>query len=466
MPASSLYKHLIVFGATGDLSRRYLLPAAARLLQEGFLPPDIQICGVARNESSTDTFRSAVAEALDESSDLDSSTKQAFLKSLTFQRADVTSEDETREVLGHLDNPVVAYLALPPSTFSSAIDVLAKAMPVGSRVAIEKPFGENLSMARDLNEQLRRTFPGDAVYRVDHFLGLAAARALPGLRFANPPFERAWSRDAIERVDITWDEQLALEGRAGYYDATGALRDMIQNHLLQVLAAVAQEPHNEVDGDQYRQSRLDLLRSVRVAPGDISRRVIRARYEAGKANGETIPAYANEEGVDPARETETFVAVVLHVDNDRWRDVPFVLRTGKALASDRQQIDIQFRRGSLANLPGYEVREGTPRLTVGLLPANLHLATTVTTSRKASAPLPVVLTGEIPEILPPYAEVLQEILEGGASLSVRDDEAEELWRIVEPIMESWASGGSPLLEYRAGSDGPSLDGLDLTPDTH
>jgi glucose-6-phosphate 1-dehydrogenase len=456
---ADMYNTLVLFGATGDLSFRYLLPSAALLMQEGLLPDNFQVIGLSRQDNDTERFRRDAGAELEEDRALQPQTIEQFVRRLSYAKADASDDAALKEALKGVDDPAVAYLALPPVVYEPAIEAVARVFPEGSRIVVEKPFGEGLESAQRLNALLHEHFPEEHVFRIDHFLGLAAVQAIPGIRFANRPFEATWNRDHIERVDITWDEHVALEGRAGYYDGMGALRDMVQNHLLEVLAAIAQELPASGDRDAFRESKCRLLNAIRpLKEEDVPQRVVRARYGQGEINGHRVPAYVDEEGVDPGHESETFVAMVLYVDNDRWRDVPFVIRTGKAQGAARQEAKVTYRQGSLASRSGFESIPGSA-LRIELEPPRLHFANTISTSRSLESPAAVTMSSDIPAGLPAYARVLLEILEGGQSLSVRDDEAEQLWRIVEPVIAAWEGGEPPLLEYPAGSDGPPLDSL-------
>ncbi|MDQ3978403.1 MAG: glucose-6-phosphate dehydrogenase, partial [Actinomycetota bacterium] len=349
----------------------------------------------------------------------------------------------------------VGYLALPPSVFAPAIEGLAGiGLCGGSRIVIEKPFGTDLASARALNRLLHRHFPEEAVFRIDHFLGKQTVQNILGVRFANRLFEPAWNREHIAAVDIVWDETVALEGRAGYYDHTGALRDMIQNHLLQLLCLVAMEKPAALDEKELRDRKVELLQAVRsLSSTEVVTDTVRARYAAGRVAGRDIPNYADEPGVDPARDTETFADVTLFVDNDRWSGVPFRLRTGKALAADRREIVVRFRPvpdpvfGQVGEPP-------LNRLVFQMTPDRMVLDLALNGAGDPfcldAASLELTLA---PQDLSAYARLLVEAMEGDPALSIRGDEAEECWRIVEPILEQWRRGEPPLLTYPAGSHG-------------
>ena len=322
-------------------------------------------------------------------------------------------------------------------------------------IAVEKPFGRDQADARELNAVLHQLVPEERVFRTDHFLATQTVLNILGLRFANRLFEPVWNAGHIERVEIVFDETLGLEGRAGYYDTAGALRDMLQNHLLQQLALVAMEPPTAIDGVSLAARKADVLRAVR-SPADMRRDTVRARYTAGTVAGRELPDYTSEQGVDPARGTETYAEYTVTVDNWRWAGVPFRLRTGKALGTDRQEIAVWFKP-----VPHLAFGSGQPEpdvLRLQFEPDHISLELNLN-----GADDPFELERRTLDIgLPPaplsaYGLLLAEMLTGERTLSISDVEAEESWRIVEPILAAWTAGEVPLLEYPAGSAGPEAD---------
>lgn len=446
---------LAVLGVTGDLARRYLIPALARLEEAGFLPPAMEIVGVGRAAIDTEELRSRLRPWVGGGSD----PAADLLDRIRYHRADVDDATALREVV-RADGPVLVYLALPPFLFEPVIRAVHAAGPTeGSRILIEKPFGKDLASAQRLNRLLHETFTEEAVYRIDDFLHRQTVQNVLGLRFANRVFEPLWYRDHIERVEIRWDETVALEGRAGYYDDTGALRDMIQNHLLQVACLLGMEPPTTMSAHDLRNRKVEFLRAVRrMSPDEVATQTVRARYTAGGEPGRGQPAYVNEEGVDPARGTETFAEVRLKIDNKRWAGVPFVLRTGKALALDRREIVVVYR--DLAASPfGVEPRPAPNRLRFEMSPDRLALDINVNGAGDLFDLEALRLDADLSQDeLPSYSRLLLDAIEGDPTLSLRDDEAEESWRIVEPILQAWQAGSPPLLQYPAGSDGPDRPG--------
>lgn len=447
---------LTIFGAAGDLTSRYLVPALARLHEADLFPDSLSILGISIEDWDTARFRRHIAERLDiHAVGISHATREAILARMEYARADVTDPGQVAAALGPLRAPIVAYLALPPAFARPTIEALATLdMPEGSRIVAEKPFGTDFESARELNRLIHTTFDERAVFRVDHFLMKQTIQNVLGLRFANRVFEHLWSRDHVERVEIIWDETVALEGRASYYDHAGALRDMVQNHLLQLVCLVGMEPPVTFGERDLRDRKVDVLRAVRrLSPEEVEQHTVRARYGAGRDGDREVPAYADEPGIDRSRGTETFAQVTLRIDNGRWADVPFVLRTGKALARSRREIRVHFRPVPHLAFEGPAPRANVLRLEMD--PDRMALLININGPGDPFDLECVDLDAQLsPQDLPAYARLLLAILEGDVTLSIRGDEAEESWRIVEPILEVWASGRGPLLEYPAGSDGP------------
>ncbi|MFE2110387.1 glucose-6-phosphate dehydrogenase [Kitasatospora sp. NPDC059463] len=451
-----MIERLAVFGATGDLTARFLLPALAALRAGGHLGDRLELTGASREDWSTERYRQWVADRLDRHGEGCPADATAWVTaSARYLRADVTSADDVAAVVAG-EGPVAVYLALPPALFPAAVTALHRAgLPPGSRIVLEKPFGEDLASARELNRLLAELVPERAVFRVDHFLAMATVQNVLGSRLANRVLEPIWNSTHIAAVDIVWDETLALEGRAGYYDTVGALKDMIQNHLLQLLCLVAMEPPITLGERDLRDRKVDVLRSVRPLTGDdVLHRTRRARYLPGKAGERAVPAYADEEGVDPGRRTETFAEVELELDSWRWSGTRFRLRSGKALGEDRKEVAVRFR--PVPHLPFGEGREAAPNvLRFALEPEGLALDLTGIGTR-AHELAPLSLTARMdPAELPAYGRLLLDVLKGDPALSIRGDEAEEAWRVLEPVLSAWERDLVPLEEYPAGSAGPA-----------
>ena len=444
---------LVIFGANGDLASRKLMPALARLQQMGKLPSGFSVLGITRDAWGTHRLRETLER---HAGDVSLQARNALLSLVEYRRAEATDSSQLVEALKPNREPIIAYLALPPSVFLPTLEALAGAsLAEGSRVVIEKPFGEDLASAQALNRLVHQSFPENAVFRIDHFLHLQTVQNVLGLRFANRVFEQLWNRDHVEQVEIVWDESLTLEGRASYYDGVGALKDMIQNHLLQLLCLAGMEAPLALDERTLRDRKIDVLRAVRrLSPEEVERYTVRARYTAGHIGERQVPSYADEEGIDPAHGTETFAQVTLWVDNWRWAGVPFKLRSGKALGRERREIAVHFR--PVPHL-AFEANDPLPNV-VRLLLEPDRLAVGVNLTRPGVLfPLErIELSADFTsQELPAYARLLLQVLEGDCTLSIRDDEAEESWRALTPILDAWAQARVPLLEYPAGSDGPT-----------
>ena len=440
----------IIFGATGDLAGRFLLPAFAHLIHADKLSSVPVIVGVGREPWNQTEFRRHAQEQLARHSEADEKARQRLLACLDYQPADVTDQRQVGAAMAKVKGPVIAYLALPAQLFAPVIRAIAVSATEGTRIAVEKPFGENLESARELNRLLHESFSEAAIVRMDHFLGMRTSQNMLALRFANRLFEPVWSREHISRVEIIWDETLGLEGRPSYYDRAGALRDMVQNHLLQLLCYIGMEPPVSLDAREVRSRKVDLLRAVeKMTPEEVNTRTVRARYGSGRIGGKAIPAYVEEAGIDPARRTETFVQAVLRVDNQRWSGVPFVLRTGKALARDRQEMVVHFKSVSHPAF-GNEASARTNRLRVQFDPDRIDLHLNITGADELFSLHETSLEKQLGrQTIPAYGQVLLEVIHGNHTLSIRDDETEESWRIVQPILDAWAQGHSPLREYAA-----------------
>jgi glucose-6-phosphate 1-dehydrogenase len=449
-------ERLAIFGATGDLTGRYLLPGLAALRIRGYLGDRFQLIAASREDWDDNRFRAHAAAWLEqEAMGLDPGVRDFILRASHYQRFDLGDTATVAAcIAGH--GPVAAYLALPPTVFPLAVDALhSVGLPTGSRVVLEKPFGEDLASAIELNRLLASVTSEREIFRVDHFLAMTTVQTLLGTRLANRVLEPIWNSAHIDEIEIAWEESLALEGRAGYYDGVGALKDMVQNHLLQILCLVAMEPPISLGERDLRDRKVDVLRSIR--PFDRARVVSatrRARYGAGRLRDHEVPAYVDEADVDPGHDTETFAEVELGLDSWRWADTTFRLRTGKALARDRKEVVVHFR--PVPHLPSEGAVPPSNRLRFGLEPQDLALELTGVGPGVGFSLVPLVLQADLEEPeLPAYGGLLLNVLSGDTTLSIRGDEAEESWRVVTPIVEGWAADHVPMEEYPAGSDGPN-----------
>lgn len=445
---------LIVLGATGDLFSRLLLPGLAGLLALDDAPvAELELIGAGSSEHSDEEWRARVAEGL---ADAPSAVRDRVLGATRYIRTDATDGDALRALVEQASHPAVLYFALPPAITLRAVEALAAvALPEGTRLAMEKPFGADREGAERLNALLAELVPADRVFRVDHFLGMSTVANLIGLRFANRILEAVWNRESIARIEIVFDETLALEGRAGYYDAAGALVDMIQSHLLLVHALVAMEPPASLDADDLHAALLEALRATRVAGDDAVAASRRARYTAGRIDGEQVPDYTAEEGVDLDNATETLAEVLLEVRTPRLEGVPILLRSGKAIGAPASSIRLELEppRDRPRGLTGHE---GPAAISIALTPERLSLELDINGSGDPTDLDRVALEADFsPGRLDAYGEVLAGLLGDDPTFSVAAEIAEECWRIVEPVLAAWRADEVPLDEYPAGSNGPS-----------
>ena len=448
---------LLVLGATGDLAARLMLPGLAGVVAAG-RAGDLSLVGSGTEGWDDATWRervtSSFAAARDDADAAGRDRLDAVVTASRYRQADVTDPGALHDLLADCGGPVAVYFALPPAVTMAACRALSDTgVPPDTRLVLEKPFGTDAGTAAQLNDVVARLVPEDQVHRVDHFLGKSTVLNLLGLRFANRILEPLWNAEHVERVDVVFDETLGLEGRARYYDSAGALRDMVQSHLLQVLAVLAMEPPSTLGAVDLRDGKAGVLRATRLAaePGQASRR---ARYTAGRVGDRDLPAYAESDGVDPARGTETLADVVLSVDTWRWAGVPFRLRSGKAVGTTRKQALVTFKQ--VPHLPtGLRGTSEPARLRIGFGPDRLDLELDVNGPGDPFELQRVSLgTAMCGGDLTAYGEVLAGVLEGDPTLSVRGDTAVEGWRILEPILGAWSAGDVPLETYPAGSDGP------------
>ena len=445
---------LLVLGGSGDLASRLLLPALGDLLTS---EPQRRVTLIgAGSEDWTDVHWRHVIRTAFATMKAKGPAVDDLLKSTRYFRADVTNADDLSRLLEACEGTPALYFALPPAVAAMACKALEKvSLPPKTVLALEKPFGTDRRSAIALNAQLAKLVPEDQVQRVDHFLGNSTVLNLLGLRFANRILEPVWNSDHIQRVDVIYDETLALEGRARYYDKAGALIDMIQSHLLQVLAVIAMEPPSTLSSQDLRDAKGAVLRATRVwndSPLESSRR---GRYTAGTVGREKIPSYVDEPGVDPSRETETLAEATFQIDTWRWAGVPFTLRSGKAIGERRREIVVTFRPAP--HVPkGLRGAHQPTKLRLMLAPDTMSLELNINGPGDPDVIERASLTADFgPGQLHAYGEVLAGVLDSDPALSVRGDTAVECWRIVAPILKEWSEGKVPLDSYRAGSLGPS-----------
>jgi len=470
---------VLIFGATGDLTRRKLLPALYRLAQQGLVPSEFAILGTARQSMSDDEFRSLMQAAVSEfgpDDALDESAWQSFAKRLFYlggEFNDAALYQKLGSKLEEIDRQYdcrgnrIFYLATAPDFFGVVARQLGEAKlasaPAGAwaRIIVEKPFGHDLESARALNEELASVFEEKQVYRIDHYLGKETVQNLLVFRFANSIFEPLWNRQYIDHIQITNAEAIGVEGRGAYYEKAGTLRDMIQNHVFQVTSLIAMEPPASLSANSVRDEKFKAMRSVRPLPADrVDEFAVRGQYGPGTVLGDTVPGYREEPGVDPNSSTETFAALKLCFDNWRWAGVPFYLRSGKRLQKHVTEIAIQFK-----DVPHRLFTETDSPLQPNVLLIRIQPNEGITLRFAAKLPgqamriRPVNMDfryGSSFGVKPPeaYERLLLDCMLGDSTLYARRDMVERGWEIVDPILEAWKKPAPDFPNYEAGSWGP------------
>ncbi len=479
---------VVIFGGTGDLAHRKLLPALYNLAHEGALPERFELFGIARSEYSDDEFREQARASIARFSRTrpDPDVLDGLLADIrylpgSFDDPAVYGELERalREAQERAGQPLnrVFYLSTAPRFFPAIARALgegglAQSEEVETRIVVEKPFGYDLASAQELNGILLEVFDESQVFRIDHYLGKETVQNLLAFRFANALFEPVWNRNYIDNVQITAAEDIGIEGRSDYYERAGALRDLVQNHMLQLLALLTIEPPTSFEAKRLRDEKVKLLESiVPIHPREVKALALRAQYAAGVSGGKEVPGYRQEEGVDPHSRTETYAALRLQISNWRWAGVPFYLRTGKRLSRKVTEIAV-----TLKPVPHLALRsEGS----VGVLPNQVIL--TVQPDEGVSVSLGAKIPGPQMRIRPVYMEfrygtafmsqspeayerLILDAMRGDATLFTRNDEIEALWSIIDPVLTAWERDlKSPIRQYAAGTPGPSAAASVLLP---
>jgi len=471
---------IVIFGATGDLTHRKLIPALYNIAADGEMPPAVAVIGFARRPKTDEEFRAEMAEATRNFSrqTVRDEVWQHFAQSLFYHQSEFADEEGYRKLADRLDRldqesgtrgNRLFYFAASPEQFETIVENLNKAglnkAREGSwaRVILEKPFGTDLASARHLNQIVQRSFKEDQTYRIDHFLGKETAQNILVLRFANAIFEPLWNTRYIDHVQITAAETLGVENRAGYYEGAGALRDMVQNHLLQLFCLVGMEPPTDLGADSIRDEKVKVVRSLRpFSQEEVGTFVVRGQYAAGAINGQPVTAYREEKGVDPKSQTETFVALRMLVDNWRWSEVPIYVRVGKRLPKSGTEISIHFKKAPsvLFNRESQAIEQNV--LVIRIQPdegISLRMQAKVpgTSFRIESVKMDFHYGTSFGKASPEaYERLLLDAMAGDATLFARRDEVEQAWAFVDTIEEAWAEkeNAPKLCTYPAGSWGP------------
>ncbi|HKW72294.1 MAG TPA: glucose-6-phosphate dehydrogenase [Candidatus Dormibacteraeota bacterium] len=468
---------MVIFGATGDLSGRKLLPALYNLAKQRSLPAGFAVVGAAIDELSDDAFRKRAADKIREFSrtqPIEDSVLDAFLSSVSYVKVDFGKLEDFRALgrrLQELDNTRhipgnrIFYCATPPPTYQTIAQQLqASALNTGAgfhRIVVEKPFGTDLASAMQLTATLQKVFAEDSVYRIDHYLGKETVQNIMAFRFANSIFEPVWNSNLIDSVQITVAEEIGIENRGLYYDHAGALRDIIQNHGLQLITLTAMEPPLAFEANAVRDEKVKVLRSIRPLIGeDIEQSTVRAQYSKGWVLGEQVGAYREEPNVAADSQTETFAAMRLYVDNWRWAGVPFYIRAGKRMPKRVTEIRIQFKRPPHLTFGREAMKEVDPNaITLRIQPEegiSLKFGAKVPSAglRIRSVTMDFqYMTSFLVEAPEAYERLLLDCMIGDPTLFTRSDEVEAAWKLVDPIEDAWRNGRPPLGFYAAGTWG-------------
>ena len=475
---------LVFFGGTGDLVWRKLMPALFQAYRHGTLPEGGRIIGVGRDDLNDAQYRQQIQTRFEQVEGDKRPNNEEFARFadlLCYVRMDLSKPEAYAALAARLaereTDHVVMYLSTAPSLFTTVCEQLAASglNTHKTRIVLEKPLGHDLASNRAINTAVGKVFKEQQIFRIDHYLGKPGVQNLFAMRFGNALFEPLWRREHIANIQITMSEELGVEKRGGFYETTGALRDMVQNHALQLLCAIAMEPPINAHADAIRDEKLKVLRALkRWTPETLSQHVVRGQYAAGTVDGQPVPAYRDEQGVSPTSSTETFVALRTEIANWRWAGVPFYIRTGKRMASREAHIEINFRPTphDIFQTPVGQVN----KLVIHLQPKDgleLHLFAQGQSKRGqgGSATLsPVHLDLDFDkrfgsERVGAYERLLLDVLDGRLNLFVRSDEQEEAWRWVEPILQHWAADPVGPRPYAAGTWGPSASSAMIARDS-
>ena len=466
---------LVIFGATGDLTHRKLVPALYNLAHEGQLPSGFAIVGFARRPKTNDEFRVELKQAVEQFSrfsPINPAVWNALAQGIVYHQAEFGDADgctRLAKLLQQLDRDRgtagnrVFYLATAPTEFQTIIEQLgAHRQNANARIIVEKPFGRDLGTARELNQTLANVFDEPQVYRIDHYLGKETVQNILALRFANEIFEPLWNAKYVDHVQLTVAESLGVEGRGGYYDQSGALRDMVQNHMMQLLALTAMEPPTGLGAEDIRDEKVKVLRAIRaISPANVSQLSVRGQYAAGSIAGKPVVGYHEEPKVAPDTRTETYVALKLFIDNWRWAGVPFYLRHGKRLPKQAAEIAIQFKAPPAVLF----ATETAAPLQANVLVLRIQPDEGIAIRMNAKVPgttlniQPVKMDfrygGSFGARSPDaYERLLHDAIVGDPTLFIRSDETETSWQLMDAVLEGWQSAPPPFA-YESGTWGPA-----------
>ncbi|MCK5917906.1 MAG: glucose-6-phosphate dehydrogenase [Cocleimonas sp.] len=461
----------VIIGATGNLARTKLIPALYHLFMDGLLPNNIHILGVARSISKREDWLKEVEKDLDERArgGLDKAVFDRFCHHLDCLRSGLKTEADYQQLSHHLEQPkfspnIAFYFSLPPSLYASIAASLSDAGLLAEdqgwrRVVVEKPFGSDLETARDLQRHFENYLNESQIYRIDHYLGKETVQNVQVFRFANLLLEPLWNRNYIDHVQISHAEDIGIGSRSAYYDGIGALRDMIQSHLLQLLSLVAMEPPVSMQAEDLRDEKVKLLRSISPIPkGAVSSHSFRAQYTAGDIKGNAVKSYLQEENIPQDSVCETYAALKLYINNWRWRGVPFYLRTGKRMKEKHSMIAICFRQTPKQFFRTSQLEQFKPNwLLIGIQPdASLRMELTVKKPGLNMETKVISLDASFNDETgrDGYEGLLLDVIEGDHSLFLRSDEVEASWQIIDPVLRSWATHQDYIRTYPAGSWGP------------